>query len=51
MWLPPNHSQFNTIEPIWAHVKGKVANKNKLFTINEAERLFREALSEVNTED
>lgn len=49
--LPPYHCQFNPIELIWANIKGKVARRNTSFTINEVERLTREAIQEITCED
>jgi transposase len=49
--LPPYHCQFNAIELIWANVKGKVADRNKLFTVTEVERLLVEAVNEITPED
>lgn len=49
--LPPYHCQFNAIELIWANVKGRVARRNTSFTISEVERLARDAIQEITSED
>lgn len=49
--LPPYHCEFNPIELVWSKVKGYVASKNKLFTLQEVERLLPEALASVTQED
>lgn len=47
--LPPYHCHFNSIELIWAQVKGYVARNNKLFTITETKRLTMEAIDRVSS--
>lgn len=49
--LPPYHADFNPIENIWAQVKGHVARENQKFTIKEVERLTREGIDRVSSED
>ncbi|KAM7298628.1 uncharacterized protein ISCGN_019206 [Ixodes scapularis] len=49
--LPPYHSEFNPIELVWSKVKRYGASKNKLFTLQEVERLLPEALASVTQED
>ncbi|XP_042148674.1 uncharacterized protein LOC121837192 [Ixodes scapularis] len=49
--LPPYHCEFNPIELVWSKVKGYVASKKKLFTLQEVERLLPEALASVTQED
>ncbi|KAM7285640.1 uncharacterized protein ISCGN_032528, partial [Ixodes scapularis] len=49
--LPPYHCEFNPIELVWSKVKGYVASKNKLFTLQEVERLLPEVLASVTLED
>ncbi|KAG0429945.1 hypothetical protein HPB47_023154 [Ixodes persulcatus] len=49
--LPPYHCEFNPIELVWRRVKGYVASKNKLFTLQEVERLLPDALASVTQED
>jgi len=47
--LPPYHCHFNSIELIWAQVKGYVARNNKLFTTTETKRLTVEAIEQVSS--
>lgn len=49
--LPPYHAHLNPIESIWAQVKGYVARNNKKFTITEVERLTREGIQNVTSEN
>lgn len=45
--LPPYHCHFNSIELIWAQIKGYVARNNKKFNITEVTSLTNEALEKV----
>ncbi|XP_046666826.1 uncharacterized protein LOC124358567 [Homalodisca vitripennis] len=47
--LPPYHCHFNSIELIWAQVKGYVARNNKLFTFTETKRLTMEGIENVTS--
>jgi transposase len=48
---PPYHCHFNPIELIWANIKGKVASRNKTFTIKEVEKLTHDAVNEISIQD
>jgi transposase len=49
--LPPYHCHFNSIELIWAQVKGYVAKHNKKFTVAEVVQLTEEAIQKVTESD
>jgi len=49
--IPPYHCHFNTIELIWAQIKGYVAERNKKFTITEIKKLTHEAMENVTGSD
>ena len=48
--LPPYHCHFNSIELIWAQVKGYVAANNKTFCIADVERLVEHGIEQVTVE-
>lgn len=41
--LPPYHCQYNSIELIWAQVKGEVAKNNTTFKFDDVEKLLHKA--------
>lgn len=49
--LPPYHCHLNSIELIWAQIKGYVARNNKMFNMTEIIRLTKEALQNVTESD
>ncbi|KAJ0183650.1 hypothetical protein K1T71_000073 [Dendrolimus kikuchii] len=49
--LPPYHCQYNSIELIWAPVKGEVAAKNHTFNIADVEILLHNAIDNITQED
>jgi hypothetical protein len=42
--LPPYHFHCNTLELMWAKVKGEVAQPNNTFKLSNVERLMNEAI-------
>ncbi|KAL4153109.1 hypothetical protein QTP88_000942 [Uroleucon formosanum] len=49
--LPPYHCQYNSIELIWAQVKGEIANKNNSFKITDVEDLANIAIENVTVDN
>lgn len=49
--LPPYHCQYNSIELIWAQVKGEVAKNNSTFKFNDVEKLLNDALDSVTVDN
>jgi len=49
--LPPYHCQYNPIESIWEQVKGKVAEKNNNFKMEDVKVLVNSVLDVITTED
>jgi len=49
--LPPYHCQYNSIELIWAQVKGEIATKNKTLKIADFEKLTHEAIETITVEN
>lgn len=49
--LPPYHCHFNPIEMIWAQMKGYVARNNKTFTIAEVDKLTRQAVDNITSDN
>jgi len=49
--LPPYHCQYNSIELIWAQVKGKIAEENTSFKMVDVEKLAHDALDSVTVDD
>ncbi|XP_054272538.1 uncharacterized protein LOC128992822 [Macrosteles quadrilineatus] len=49
--LPPYHCQYNSIELIWAQVKGEVAQNNTSFKIKDVRNLLENAMNHVTVKD
>ncbi|XP_049779267.1 uncharacterized protein LOC126176168 [Schistocerca cancellata] len=49
--IPPYHCELNTIELVWAKIKGYVAVKNKTYKMPEVKVLLEEAVRTVTAED
>lgn len=48
--LPPYHCELNSIELVWAQVKGYVARHNKTYKLKDVEELLKQGLLEVTAE-
>ena len=51
MAKPVGHCELNAIELVWTNVKYYAAANNKLFTMVEIQRLFREWIRQVMEEN
>ena len=49
--LPPYHAELNSIELIWAKLKGKEAKTNLTFKKKEVQKLTKEAFETITPED